>query len=396
MRFHYLLYPDAKEKLETNGLLKKIQEVKDSEEGLPFIGATFDHDVVDAIKEMQEQGYFKNIPNDLKKQFMSNLNKAFQDKENNPWKVERVGKIIQENPEPEDFYLMTGWLSSFVLDKNEIWDYKKYGFENLNDFVGSIGVAIWSANKIDFREGYCWTTKTKENRMIENRITGDSNLDLRVYQIDKTPDKTYDPTGEVVSYRPELDDDSKCVAAYHSTEQDFLVGVLKWIDQQKIPNILLNYNGINLGNYTRSLGRTIGPATECFDDFSGIDGPRIKLSSFFDNIPVLDKDFSTNEPTFDGVWVDGECFYGMFVGPNKELIFSYQGKGERKPKKTISACFLPEDADHLLKGICYQAAKGLGRTSPNKLISLIDYRFSGRLEKDIEDIRKRNQDYLSK
>lgn len=47
------------------------------------------------------------------------------------------------------------------------------------------------------------------------------------------------------------------------------------------------------------------------------------------------------------------------------------------------------EADHLLKGICYQSARGLGRTVPKKLISLIEYRFSGEMDKDIEEIRKK-------
>lgn len=38
--------------------------------------------------------------------------------------------------------------------------------------------------------------------------------------------------------------------------------------------------------------------------------------------------------------------------------------------------FLPEDAEHLLRGLLFQSARRLGRTPVEKLLSLLDYRFS--------------------
>ena len=389
MRFIYLLYPEAEKRLESSGLFKRIKEVHDSDEGLPFIGHTMDFEVVQTIREMQNDGYFNTIPESERKPFMNNLGDAFKDRDNRKWKVHRDGNVVEDPVELEDFYLMSGWLSSCVLKKDETWDYRKFGFQSINDFVGCMGVAVWSCNKSVYREGYKWITTNTKGRIFENSITGDSNLDLRIYQTDVTPDKTIDPTGAEVLYRPEIDDDRRCVSAYHSTEPDFLVGVLKWIHQQKIPSDMLQNKGLPLIQYAKSLGRIIGSATECLGDFGGIDGPMTKLNSFYDSIPILDENYSTEQPTFDGVSVDGEGYFGMYVGPNKELIFSYQGKGERKPQKKVHACFLPSEADHLLKGICYQSAKGLGRTVPSRLISLIDYRFSGQMDKDIKDLRGR-------
>ncbi|MBI2499207.1 hypothetical protein HYV88_03105 [Candidatus Woesearchaeota archaeon] len=370
MRFRYLLYPEAQDKLNSSGLLKKIQDVHDSEEGLPIIGYTSDEDIIWAVKEMQEQGFFKTMPNTERKDFMTKLNEVFKDKKGHTWRVHRNGGVVEEPAEAEDFYLMTGWLSSCVLDVDEIWDYRKFDFQSLNDFVGCVGAAVWLFNHGDFRGGYKWSTTTTNGRTLENNITGDSNLDLRIHQTDITHDRlTFDPVGAVVSYRPELDDDHRCVAAYHSTEQDFIVGVLKWIHQQNIPSEMLKDRGLPLIKYIRSLGHTIGAATECFGDFGGMDNPMIRLNYFYDPMPVLDENYTTEKPTFDGVHVDGESFYSMYVGPSRELILSYQGK-EREAQKKIDACFLPSEADHLLRGICYQAAKGLGRTIPQKLISL--------------------------
>lgn len=384
MRFRYLLYPEAQSRLEDGGLLKRMQEVRDNERGLPFVGYTIGSDVVQAVSEMQKDGYYETIPEDEKKSFMVGLNDAFKDRGNHKWKVHRDGKVIEDPVTLEDFYLMTGWLSSFVLGKDEIWDCKKFGFQSLNDFVGCVGAAVWSLSHTNWKEGYKWITTTPSGRMFKNQITGDMNLDLRIYQTDITPDETIDPTGAEVLYRPELDEDKRCVAAYHSTELDFLVGILKWVHQQQIPSEMLKDRGMPLIEYAKSLGHIIGPATECYGFEDRTLEPRLRLDSFYFPIPVLNENYSTDKLTLDGVHVDAESFFGMYVGPSKELIFSYHGKGEIQHLKRVDACFLPSEADHLLKGICYQSAKGLGRTVPKDLISLIGYRFSGEMDKDIE------------
>nr|MBI4156432.1 hypothetical protein [Candidatus Woesearchaeota archaeon] len=387
MRFNYIVYPQARKKIDSSGLEKKIK--KASSEGIfPYFGHTLNSDIISIVKEMVQEGYFKTLPKEEKKHFTENLNKAFTDRKNNKWKVHRNNQIIEESAEAEDFYLMIGWLASFILSKEEIWDYRKFGFSSINDFVGSIGASIWSSNNQDFRGGYEWITKTPNGRVIQSNISGDSNLDLRIYQTDLTPDKTIDPTGAEVSYRPELEKDRKCVAAYHSTEQNFLIGVLKWIHQQKISSEMLSDNGKPLINYAFSLGYKIGNATECFD-VNISKKPIIELINFYDPIPILDENYSTDKPIFDFIMTITGDYFGMYIGSNKELMFSFERKKEIKPKKEIELSFQPEDADHLLKGIGYQAMKGLGRTAPQKLISLIDYRFSGEMDKDLEAFKQK-------
>lgn len=387
MRFKYFLYPKAKNKLESSGLLKRIEEANERN-NLPFITHTMNSDVVREINNMKKRGYFDTLDEHERIIFQQKLQKAFVNNESHKWKVYRNEKVIEEIIEPEDFYLMTGFLSSFVLEKDEIWDYKKFGFDTINNFVGCMGTAIWSSESVDIRGGYKWTTKTSNGRIFENNISGDSNLDLRIYQTDITPDKTIDPTGIEVLYRPELDDDRKCVSAYHSTEEDFLVGVLKWINQEKISSDMIKFNGAPLINWTKSLGHRIGAAAECFGDFN-TNSPLIKLNNFYDKIPSLDKNYSTEQRTFDGVSVGGNSFFGMYIGSNKELIFAYEKSDKIEKEKKPETIFYPSEADHLLKGICYQSAKGLGRTVPQKLISLIEYRFSGEMDRDIEEIRRK-------
>jgi hypothetical protein len=44
--------------------------------------------------------------------------------------------------------------------------------------------------------------------------------------------------------------------------------------------------------------------------------------------------------------------------------------------------FLPEDMDNVIRGLLYQAASGLGRTSARRLIDMMEYRFSPKFDKD--------------
>ncbi|MFA5856251.1 MAG: hypothetical protein WC867_02765 [Candidatus Pacearchaeota archaeon] len=373
MRFDYLLYPEAKEKLQSSGLLKRIEEVKDNEDRLPYIGYTTKEYVAETIKEMREEGYFETFPKESRKAFMAGLNDAFQD-ENSSYKIERGSKIISETSEPEDFYIMTGWLASVVLNKDELWDYKKYGFDNISDFVSSLGVAVWNRTKTDFRSGYEWISTDSRSRTFKNNITGDNNLDLRIHQTDITPYKTIDPTGVQVSYRPELDEDRRNVIGYHSTEPSLLIGVLKWIRDANIPTEMLKDNGVPLIEYTKSLGHVIGAATECF----GFDDCITDIPSFlfinFDSPLARLGDLDTR--SIDGIFTENQNYYRMYIGNNNELIFRYesQNKIDFSPDKNV--IFQPSDADNILKGISFQSANGLGRTVPKKIIDIIQYRFT--------------------
>ena len=190
MRFHYTTYPEAQERINSTGLQKRIEKVRDSKNGFPYIGHTMVDEVSSATKEMVREGYFTKIPERERKSFMRGLNEAFKDMNGHLWRVHRGKKVLEETPELEDFYLMTGWLPSFVLNPGEIRDYKKFGFSSISGFVGAVGAVIWSCSHGDknLRGGYEWETKTPEGRTILNNITGDSNLDLRIYQTDMTPE----------------------------------------------------------------------------------------------------------------------------------------------------------------------------------------------------------------
>ena len=210
---------------------------------------------------------------------------------------------------------------------------------------------------------------------------------MRVYQTDITPDRTFDPTGAEVLYRPELDEDQGCVAAYHSTESEFLVGVLRWINQLNIPSEMLKDRGNPIIEWTKSIGHRIGNAAECFGEFGGF-GPSVLFGGFDEPMSVLSRDFTAERPSTNVLGTSGEGYFGIYLGPDKELIFAYESRGKFEKQKKPAVIFQPSEADHLLKGICYQAANGLGRTVPQRLISILEYRCSERMGADMKRLRE--------
>lgn len=385
MRFNYTLYSEAQEKLEKSGLLNRIKEIKRSKDGLPYVGgSTKKEDIVQIVTEMRQEGFFKTLPEPGRKDFQQALNSAFEDFDKNPWKVERDKGVITCPAEPEDYYLMTGWLASMILKKDKIWDYQRFGFSSINDFIGSFGVAIWNEIHTSLKTGYQWVS-SHDNRLFENNITGDMNLDLRIYRTDITPDKTFDPTGTQVSYRPELDEDRTAVCAYHSTESSLFVGLLKYVEQLNLNSSMLENKAQELINYTKSLGHTIGSAAECFGIGDGIgESPRILLSHFMYPLPKLNENLTTEEPCFYQLCMQSNNSYGMYIGPNNELMFV---NNQKNLQKKSSLTFCPEEVDNLLKGVCYQCAKGLGRTVPKIPLSILEYKYSPQFEKDQAELK---------
>ena len=105
-------------------------------------------------------------------------------------------------------------------------------------------------------------------------------------------------------------------------------------------------------------------------------------------IPILDKDYRTEQRTSDLVSVAyNEAVYGIYIGPNKEIVFSFE-EDWREPQKNASVVFQPHEADHLIAGLFYQAINGLGRTPARQLAQVLNYRYSGEYEKDLERLEK--------
>ena len=131
--------------------------------------------------------------------------------------------------------------------------------------------------------------------------------------------------------------------------------------------------------WIKSLGQHGGTCTEHFGGFD--ESPMLFFSCFDMNIPILNKNFETKEHTHYGVGTSGQGFYATYIHPNKtDLVYSASGD----TKKDMHAHFTPADSDDLLKGISYQCAAGLGRTSAKQVISILEYYFSPKMKEDME------------
>ncbi|MFW6311358.1 MAG: hypothetical protein ACOC1K_03890 [Nanoarchaeota archaeon] len=383
MRFDYLLYPEGLEKIKQSGIEERVQKLKDSEEGLPYIGRHVSFfEIEDIISDLKEQGYYKNISEDFSKTYKTIMNDMFKDFDKHKWIVNRPEGAISEKIQIEDFLLFSGDLASIVLKPEELWSYKDFGFDSSTNFILTAGLYVLKESQgHSLREGYMWTTKKSDGSQIVTEITGDFNADLRIFQKDVAPYITLDPFGNQVSLRPELDADRHILAAYHSTEGHMLVAVMKYIEQQ---NINANYkkdNAKELIDWGRSLGQSGGSCTEYFGGF--YTHPMMFFPSFSFPIPRLNEKNETDKYSPFYISCESEGHYSTYISHKDELVFSYEKfGGKNQPRKKISAIFLPEDAEHLVKGLIYQSAKGLGRTSARQLFNILEYRYSEQFEKD--------------
>lgn len=386
MRFNYLLYPEGLELIKKSGLEERVQKLK-SEDSLPYIGGyVSSFDVEGIISDLSEKGYYKNMPKEFASMYKERMNGMFKDLfegvDNHKWVVSRPEGDVEEKVEIEDFLLFSGDLASIILKPGELWDYKKFGFDSPTDFIATVGLYVLQQSQgRTLREGYSWMNKKSNGSQIVTEITGDTNADLRIFQTDIAPYKSIDPFGNPVSLRPEINADRHILSAYHSTEGHMLVAVMKYIEQQNIKVSYQEDNARSLIKWGRSLGQGGGSRAE---HFGGYDvHPMLFFSSFLFPIPQLDEQNKTDKYSPFYISCEIEGHYATYITNKGDLVFSYEDfGGKNQIKKKISMKFLPEDAEHLVKGLIYQSAKGLGRTSARQLFDIIEYRYSEQFEKD--------------
>ena len=372
----YLLYPQALEKIEKSGIKARVEELKDEE--LPYVGGFISEtDIMRAIEHLSKEGYYAQLPADFAESYKKTMNEILNNPENVLWSIERpTGKMI-EPCQLEDLLLFSGDLASIILKPEEIWDYSKFGFASASELVATVGAYLTKQSDLDSKKGYSWTRKHADGSEIVTEITGDSNADLRIYQTDIAPYPTKDPFGNAVELRPEMRADRHAVAAYHSTEATLLVAVMKYIEQQNIPAEYRSDDGKKLIEWGYSLGQGGGSCAEHFGGFESDIGFFIGHDT---PIPILDESNQTTECSNFSLPTQSGGLYETYIALNGDLVLSYQrGKEKQKSVKEISARFSPEDADHLVKGLIYQSARGLGRTSANQLLNIITAKFSGAL-----------------
>lgn len=377
----YTLYPDALERLESSGLAAKIRKVVAKDGGISGVYIS-GQEVRGIAKEMDENGVFEPIPLEERKRFKESLGDAFSFPDKHLWTMKKQdGSVIKERYEVEDFLGFMGYYAASILKPKKLWAFSKLGFQSLTDLCGSISALMANESAAGISgDGYKWETKTPEGKIRSTQITGDMNSDLRIFQIDRTPYETIDPLGNPVSYRPVLDSDEANVLAYHSTELALLAAVIKWVNQHKIHSEALENKASSAIEWARSLGQHDGTATHSYSDG---DLSPIRRAFFRGNSPLAlidETNLDANNP-FDFLGTNRGVVYGMYTNDLKELVFlQHPTDSGNGLEKMVTARFSPSDADHLFKGIVYQAAKGLGRTSAAQIILALQYRFSPQYE----------------
>lgn len=387
---NYLIYPEAEERIKNSPIEQRIRKLEKSEEGLPYLrGYSFGDEVRERVLELKRNGYYEQLPKGISKKYKKIMNEMFEENKKHKWNVKRPEGEVNEDIEMDGVRLFSGEIASSVLKPDEIWDCKKFGFEHPVEFAAAVSAYIFNRYHSDgiYRKGYRWTTKRQNSAVIVSEITGSEHCDLRIFQIDIAPYETISPFGNPILMRPRLDADYSIIAGYHSTECMLLVSLLKYIEQQKIPNNIFADDGTYLANWIKSIDKDDNPfAARCAEHYSpDYTNPLHFFIGYDAPIPQLNSEGEAEKHTIDWVCTDSEGIYRIYVSPNKELIFSYQtDKDADNPKKQISAMFLPEDAEHLVKGLLYQSAKMLGRTSLRQLIDILAYRFSEQFERDMK------------
>jgi len=388
MRSDYTIYPEGLEKLRKSGIEAKVQKIKNSEDGLAYQGGVVSQwEIKNIFKDLNERGYYKHIPGDFKKHYQQVINGLFKEPRNFNWAIQTPSKKIVEPCELDDILLFLGDYPSWILGQVQMWDYKRFGFSNPTEFIGLVSAyIIGQSNDFHSHEGYKWTTKRKDGSEIVSEITGDTNADLRIFQTDIASYPTTDPFGNPTLFRPQLDCDRHFVSPYHSTESNLFVAVMKYIEQRQIPVPFWEGKAKGLVDWANSLSE--GPIT-CAEHFGGFDHEPMLFFSVYDlPIPVLDENNQTSSHSQYGLICQSEGWYEAYISHKGNFVLSYVEKeGKDSPTRRINAEFLPEDAEHLLKGLIYQSVSHQGRTSVGQLLSLFAYRFSPEFEKDRQRLR---------
>ncbi len=384
MRFQYLLYPEALRKLKESGIEARVETLKNSEDGLPYIGGHFFEDeIVGSVQDLKKRGFYDHLPKDFEKKYKTTMNGILKKPEDFAWAIQRPNGTLTEPCDLEDLLLFSGDIASMVMKPEEIWDYQRFGFSSPSELVAVVGAFIKQrSHGLDsFREGYKWTRKRDDGSEIITEVTGDSNADLRIFQTDIAPYPTTDPFGNPIGMRPEMDADRHFVSADHSTEGTLLTAVMKYIEQAGIKATYQEDDAGNLIEWGRSLGQGGGT---CAEHFGGFDqNPSMFFLGYDRPIPRLDEANKTDEPSNFGLTTTSHGSYLLYIAHNGDLVLSYQDQESIKnPVKSINIRFLPDDAEHLVKGLIYQSAKGLGRTSANQLFDILSYRYSPKFVED--------------
>jgi hypothetical protein len=331
-----------------------------------------DFDARNLVDEMRRRKCIKDAPPAMLDDLKQRLNAFYTalGKEKAVWNFDGKERLA----EWEDFPVVSGYDASLVLRPKRFWDFAGVGFQNFWDFVGTVGAIYenYSDHKMGVFPGYRWRSESGD-RTFETIVSADSNGDFRLIRTDITPLETLDPAGNSVSYRPV---DESFISGYHSVEPAFLVSLMRYAEQEKIPTVLDDDKADEFMEEISGMAQRTG----LFGDFGTGGMSAVLLVNMAWPIPPV------GQRTVHNIYTQSGCPYGIYVDDSRNLVIKYEDKEQ---DGRYSMVFQPSDADHLIRGLFEQAIKGLGRTSAAQLIDIVRKRKSPEVERYIDEVRGR-------
>ena len=369
----YQVYPNGLRKLDRTGITARIEALRSDELQRYRIPAVSLDDIRRAVGRMEGEGRLRNLEKHERNEYKQLLYRAARE-EDFYWTTNRKGGKQKERAAAADFYLLSGVRNLAVLQDNEIFDYKKFNFESLFEFTGTVGSALEMVSKTNgWQYGLPWNTERDNKRTISSIVTSDGAGEMRIFQRDITPYETTDPFGKRVYYRRLGIADKKTVEASQSTESYLLISILKYVEQLGLKPDILENGAMTTNQYITNIG-----AMETIKHHK-------KATNDEESIRTLFRAWEVPLPRVSGGKVEDSKFahfipstlgggYNLCISENNELVIG------RKIRKEIdvenSVTFLPEDTNNLIKSLLYQAARGLGKTMERQLLDIIEYRYS--------------------
>jgi len=383
-RHQYIFYPETLEKLKESGLEQRFLEARKSPD-FHFIAHFPEFELGDLMNSMAKRKYFETMPFEMINEYSGMIDPFLKiliegDENRFKWKIKKNTGIESEETNASDFMILSGYIASLVLGPDELWDYNKFGFSSLFEFLGSFGVLVKDDKKRLSQRGYEWASEFNGQKFI-TEIGADMHGDLDISRKDITAYETIDPFENKVSYRPELNSDFQLVIGASSVESSVLAILLNYAEHEKVKSEVLEDNGKKfLKEIIEQHGETLRP-------YLGDYSPSLYFTSFKLSLPRLDENniiLGDRLYSFDRIAGNFERSYGAYVNADGNLVFCSENEDNITNREKHPSLVIPKDEiDHFFKGLFIQASRGLGRTSLNSLVEMMKYRFSDEFNKEI-------------
>ena len=167
----YQVYPNGLRKLDQAGITTRIEALRSEELQRYRMPAVSLDDIRRVVGRMEGEGHLRNLEKHERNDYKQLLYRAARE-EDFYWTTNRKGGKQKERAVAEDFYLLSGVRNLAVLQDNEILDYKKFNFESLFEFTGTVGSALEMVSKTNgWQYGLPWNTERDNKRTISSIVT---------------------------------------------------------------------------------------------------------------------------------------------------------------------------------------------------------------------------------